>query len=346
MQLDSVNVLARAHYMPFYSRLGPYPQETLDRWLWRSGELFEYWAHEACLIPIEDRPLFVWAMERGSKWKALDRLAREKPDLIDRVFETVSQSGPIRVGEIDEDARTEAWWGWTDTKIALEYLFLTGRLTVFDRPNFTRLYEIPERVHPDALNHAAIDEHDARRAMLLRAISALGIGTASDLLDYYRLRGPATRALIGEMVDDGELVPVDVEGWKEQAYVTPAVGTPRTIPGAGFLSPFDPVVWSRPRAERLFDFFYRIEIYVPAPKRVHGYYVLPFRLGDRLAGRADLKADRKDGRLLVKGAFAEPWADPVVVGGAMRHELGTLAGWLGLNDVVIEPNGDLARHLV
>lgn len=345
VQLDSVNVLARAHYMPFFSRLGAYSKEALDGWLWRSGEMFEYWAHEACAIPLSDRSLFTWRMDVGRHWPGVERVMREQPELVERVYRTVAESGPIRVGEIDGESRTEAWWGWTDTKLALEYLFLTGRLTVADRPNFTRMYDLPERVHPHALNAPGVDEKEARKEMLRRAIHALGIGTVNDILDYYRLRGMETRSLVQELVGEGAMVAAEVEGWKEPVFIDPAAVDPRSIHGAGFLSPFDPVTWCRPRTERLFEFHYRIEIYVPAPKRVFGYYVLPFRMADRLVGRVDLKADRKEGKLLVKGAFAEPGVDRVAVGRSMRSELEALAAWLDLGDVVIEKNGDLATAL-
>ncbi len=345
VQLDSVNVLARAHYMPFYSRLGPYSRDTLDRWLWRSGEMFEYWGHVASLIPIADRPLFAGRMEGGWHWPAIDRIGQENPGLIERVLETIRENGPVRVGDVDPEGRTEAWWGWSDTKLALEYLFMTGRLTVADRPNFTRIYDLPERVHPGALELPAIDGRQALVEKLRRSIQALGVGTLADMADYYRLKMTAIRPLVRQLVEAGDIVPVTVQGWDEPAYADPAAPVPRSIESSGFLSPFDPVVWFRPRSERLFDFHYRIEIYTPAPKRIYGYYVLPYRIGERIAGRADLKADRKTARLLVHGAFAEPREHPGDVAARMAPDLEQMAGWLGLEEVVVDRNGNLSEEL-
>lgn len=345
VQLDSVNVLARAHYLPFYSRIGPYPRSALDAWLWRSGELFEYWAHEASLVPIGDRPLFAARMDGGWHWPGIERMKHDHPGLIERVLEAVRESGPLQVGHLDGAKRSQAWWGWSDTKLALEYLFLTGRLTVADRPNFTRMYEVPERVHPEALELPPIDPIEARRALLRRSISAIGVGTAADLADYFRLRATTLKPLIAEMVGSGELVEVRVEGWEQPAFLDPAATAPRRIAGSGFLSPFDPVVWFRPRTERLFDFHYRIEIYTPSHKRVHGYYVLPYRLGDRLVGRADLKADRKGRRLLVQSVFHETGEDPEEVAGPMAEDLRSMASWLDLDEVVVAPKGNLAAVL-
>lgn len=345
VQLDSVNVLARAHYLPFFSRLGPYPRTTLDNWLWRSGELFEYWAHEASLVPIGDRPLFAARMHGGWHWPGIERMKHDHPGLIERVLETVRKAGPLQVGHLDGEKRSQAWWGWSDTKLALEYLFLTGQLTVADRPNFTRMYEVPDRVHPAALELPAVDPVEARKALLRRSISAIGVGTAADLSDYFRLRVTTVKHLIAEMAADGELVEVGVESWDQTAFLDPVAVTPRRIAGSGFLSPFDPVVWFRPRTERLFDFHYRIEIYTPAHKRIHGYYVLPYRLGDRLVGRADLKADRKGRRLLVQGVFHESGEDPDEVAASMAPDLRSMSAWLELDEVVVEPNGNLAPRL-
>ncbi len=345
VQLDSVNVLARAHYMPFYSRLGPYPRDQLDRWLWRSGEMFEYWGHVASLIPTADRPLFAGRMKGGWHWPGINRIAKENPGLIDRVYDTIRDNGPVKVGDVDEEARTEAWWGWSDTKMALEYLFLVGKLTVADRPNFTRVYDLPERVHPEALAFPAVDPTEAAIGKVRRSINALGVATVADLADYYRLKMTTIRPLVKELVAAGEMEEVTVEGWSEPGYADPAAPLPRSIDSSGFLSPFDPVVWFRPRSERLFDFHYRIEIYTPAPKRIYGYYVLPYRIGERMAGRADLKADRKTGRLLVQGAFHEPDEMPGRVADRMAGDLRQMAEWLGLEVVQVNGKGNLAGEL-
>jgi uncharacterized protein YcaQ len=345
VQLDSVNVLARAHYLPFFSRLGPYSRPALDGWLWRSGELFEYWAHEASLVPIGDRPLFAARMDGGWHWPGIERMKHDHPGLIERVLAAVRESGPLQVGHIDGQKRSQAWWGWSDTKLALEYLFLTGKVTVADRPNFTRMYEVPDRVHPAALELPPVDPVEARKEMLRRSISAIGVGTATDLADYFRLRVTTIKPLIAQMAADGELVEARVAGWDQPAFLDPSAVAPRRIAGSGFLSPFDPVVWFRPRTERLFDFHYRIEIYTPSHKRIHGYYVLPYRLGDRLVGRADLKADRKGRRLLVQGAFNEPGEDAGEVAASMAADLESMAAWLELDEVVVESKGNLAPSL-
>jgi uncharacterized protein YcaQ len=345
VQLDSVNVVARAHYLPFFSRLGAYDREKLDRWLWRSRELFEYWVHEASLAPLEHRPLLAHRMTGGWHWPSVERMLERHPEFVEEVLESIRASGPVRVGDLDRNERSGSWWGWSDAKLALEYLFLTGRVTTTDRPGFQRVYDLPERVHPGVLDEQVVPEEEAHVELMRLAATAYGVGTVHDLADYYRIKiGPA-RVALERLLAEGAVEEVQVEGWRPPAYVPADLTIPRRVDARALLAPFDPMVWFRDRAERLFDFHYRIEIYVPAPKRVFGYYVLPFLLGDQLVARVDLKADRKAGALLARGVFAEPDTDRDLVARNLWTELCELAGWLGLGDVVVGENGDLVEPL-
>jgi len=346
-QIDSVNVLVRSHYLPLYSRLGPYPRELLDRAAYVDHELFEYWGHEASLLPVGLHPLLRWRMQRAQTWKRMARVAGERPDLLADVLALVRDAGPVRVSDLgDGGSRTGSWWGWSDGKNALEWLFWTGQLTTAGRRGFERLYDLPERVLPPAVLAAPTPpEDEAHRALLRLAARASGVATAADLADYFRLRMPVARPRIAELVDGGDLLPVTVRGWRHPAYLDPAARLPRAVRARALLSPFDSLVWERDRTERLFGFRYRIEIYVPAAKRVHGYYVLPFLLGDRLVARVDLKSDRAAGRLLVQSAYCEPTADPAAVAPELAAELTTMAGWLGLEGVHVTGRGDLASGL-
>jgi uncharacterized protein len=347
LQIDSVNVLARAHYVPLYSRLGPYDTGLLDAAAWgRPRRLFEYWAHEASLLPVETQPLLRWRMERARRQEAiyggLARFAQARADYLATVLAEVSARGPTTAGDLEGARGAGGWWGWSEPKRALECLFWEGRLTTATRRGFERVYDLPERVLPrDVL--AAPDPHpaDAQRALIAHAARALGVATAADLRDYFRFAGDEGTTAIAELVETGELIPVRVEGWTQKAWLHRDARLPRRIEARALLSPFDPLVWERGRTERLFGFRYRIEIYVPAHKRVHGYYVLPFLLGDRLVARVDLKADRAAGTLRVPAAHAEPDAPPETAD-ALRAELRTLADWLGLERVAVAPVGDLA----
>jgi uncharacterized protein YcaQ len=315
------------------------------------NELFEYWAHMASFVPIELHPLFRWRMEDAQKgtgtWAELARFAREQRKLVDRVFELVRERGPVSAGELSTpEARSQPWWGWSETKIALEYLFWCGRISARRRATFERVYDLTERTIPAAvLALPTPSRDDAKRALLERAGRHVGIGTTRDLVDYYRLKIPESRPLVADLVEGGALMEVKVEGWTERAYLHRDARIPRRIDAATVLSPFDSVVWERSRNERLFDFHYRIEIYTPAPKRVFGYYVLPFLLGDRLVARVDLKADRQHRALLAHGAFAEAGVDPKAIATPLARELRDLAAWLGLDRVVVGRRGDVARPL-
>jgi uncharacterized protein YcaQ len=365
LQLDSVNVFCRSHYMPVFSRLGPYPRAALDRLAWhadggakpgRAGrrELVEYWGHEASLLPVELQPLLRWRMARADAlaWKGVARVAAEQPELLEFVLDVVRERGPIRASDLAAKGRRKRepreMWSWSEEKTALEYLFFAGRVCAARRVNFERLYDLPERVLPRPVLEAPTPTQDeAQRQLLLIAAKRLGVATEADLGDYFRLPRTESKARVAELAEDGGLVPVRVEGWRQLAYLAaerPA-GLRRAASARALLTPFDSLVWARERTERLFDFRYRIEIYTPAPKRIHGYYVLPFLLGDRLVARVDLKSDRQAGVLRVRGAFAEPHADPALVAAELADELRLLSSWLGLDSVSVARKGDLAAPL-
>ena len=348
VQLDSVNVFSRTHYMPFFSRLGAYDRGALDAWLWGSGEVFEYWGHEASLLPIEHYPRLRWRMERGWVWNLGEQRLADQPGYLDSVLDQVRRRGPLKTSDLDDPGQRNGsgMWNWSNGKIALEMLFIQGQVATASRPNFVRMYDVADRVIPPALLEAEPpDMEEAQRQLLALSARALGVATAGDLLDYYRIRMPQARPLIAQLVGDGQLVEVEVEGWDSPAYLHPEASRPRRVEGRALLSPFDNLIWYRDRVQRLWDFHYRIEIYVPEPRRVYGYYVLPFLLDGDLVARVDLKADRKTGALLVKGAFAEPEVDKVRVARELRAELETVATWLDLTDLVVSPNGDLASRL-
>jgi uncharacterized protein YcaQ len=347
VQLDSVNVCVRAHYMPFYSRIGPYDRPKLDRWLNDSGEHVEYWAHEASVFPVEQYPNWRWRMAEARPGRQTLALMEEHPGVIVDVLEQVRHHGPLTVQDLDApNHRNEPWWGYGPGKVALEHLFAAGDISALRTGNFVRRYDIPDRMLPDGmLDEPILPKGEAYRRLLREAVTHHGIGTVLDIVDYHRLHGPTARPVLAALADAGDIEEVAVPGWRGPVYVDPGARRPRSVHGATLISPFDPLVWYRERAERLFDFRYRIEIYVPERDRVFGYYVLPFLLDGRLVGRVDLKADRPTGRLLVRGSYAEPWTDPVVVARELGAELERFARWLGLGEIVIEPKGNLSNLL-
>jgi uncharacterized protein YcaQ len=348
VQLDSVNVFIRTHYMPFFSRIGPYDRDALDAWLWDSGEVFEYWGHEASLIPTEHHRLFRWRMDRGVKWRRMRQLEENHPGYIEDVLSQVEERGPLQARDLRAPGERDpsSMWGWSDGKVALEVLFLQGKLAASDRPNFARMYDLTERVVPrEHLEAEPPEGEGGPEALIMLAAGSLGVGTADDLADYYRLSMPMARPIIRRLVESGRLTEVEVNGWNRPAYLHPDAILPRKARGTTLVSPFDSLIWYRPRVERLWDFHYRIEIYVPEPERTYGYYVLPFLRDGDLVARVDLKTTRRDRRLHVRGAFAEEGVDKKSVGRALRKELDLIAGWLDLEDLEIARNGDLYEFL-
>jgi uncharacterized protein YcaQ len=334
--------------MPFFSRLGAYDRSALDAWLWGSGEMFEYWGHEASLLPTPEHRLWRWRMNGNWGWDRVTQIRREHPGYMDAVLEQVRERGPLRTADLHDPGMRngDEMWGWSKGKIALEALFMEGLVTTSHRPNFVRMYDLTERVIPgEHLTADGLGIDEAQSALLRKAAAAIGVGTAADLADYYRIRLPQARPLIDRLVADGDLVEAAVDGWDGPAYLHPEASLPRRVEGRALLSPFDNLIWYRDRVQRLWDFHYRIEIYVPEPKRVYGYYVLPFLLDGELVARVDLKVDRKAGALLVKGAFSEPDIDPIRVARELRAELETTAAWLDLSELVVSRNGDLAPRL-
>ncbi len=356
LQLDSVNVFLRAHYMPIFSRLGPYDRARLDR-IAGHGEgpidrrLIEYWAHEASLVPLETHPLLRWRMADVDReaWGSISRVAREHPDVVAETLALVAERGPIRArdtGAVRGPPRPGHMWNWHQGKVALEHLFFTGRVAAARRINFERHYDTAERVIPAAIRELPTPSRaDAQRELVRIAARALGVATEPDLGDYFRLPRRDSKARVAELVADGELVPVAVEGWNASAYLWPNARRPRKLNARALLSPFDSLIWFRQRTERLFGFHYRIEIYTPAAKRLYGYYVLPFLLGEKLVARIDLKSDRAQSVLLVQGAFAQSDVELDHVAAELAEELRAVAAWLGLDQVVVRRRGDLAAAL-
>ncbi|MCT8971147.1 winged helix-turn-helix domain-containing protein [Microbaculum marinisediminis] len=351
VQIDSVNVLSRSHYLPFFSRLGPYGRDLLDRQAYGRKRYFEYWGHEASFIPVALQPAMRWRMHRARAgegiYSGLARFGREKRAFIDTVLKEIEAGGPTGASGLAAGGKSRpGWWEWGEGKTALEWLFWAGYVTTATRRNFERVYDLTERVLPqDVIAAPTPDEAEAQRALLRVAAKALGIATERDLRDYFRLPAADTGARIAELVEAGALLPVAVAGWKQAAYLDPDARMPRKVAARALLSPFDSLVWERDRAERLFDFRYRLEIYTPSEKRVHGYYVLPFLMGEGLVGRVCLKADRAAGILRVNAAHAEDGTDAAAVAAGLAEELGLMAGWLGLDGVEIGGGGDLAPAL-
>jgi uncharacterized protein YcaQ len=356
LQIDSVNVFERAHYMPIFSRLGPYDRARLDRMAGHGTgpidrRLFEYWAHEAALIPVELHPLFRWRMADVDReaWGSISRIARERPELVADTLELVARDGPIRArdtGFVRPTPRPGHMWNWHEGKRALEHLGFIGRIGTARRINFERRYDLIERVLPDEIRDQPTPApEDAQRELVRIAARALGVATEPDLGDYFRLPRRVSKARVAELERAGELIPVQVEGWTAPAYLWPGARAPRRLQARALLSPFDPMIWFRQRTERLFGFRYRIEIYTPAAQRVYGYYVLPFLLGEELVARVDLKSDRQRRALLVQGAFAEDGAEREHVAGELAAELRVVASWLGLPEIEVADRGDLAGEL-
>jgi uncharacterized protein YcaQ len=358
IQIDSVNVLARAHYLPTFSRYGPYPMAALDELAHGRRELFEYWGHAACFLPIDLYPLMRWRMDNQRQaWSGING---KRKAFIDAVYHEVAARGPLAAGELANGGKSKGpWWGWSDGKEALELLFSQGRLAIAGRRKFERLYDLPERVLPRAtLEAPAVPPTEAKKALLVRAARAMGIGTAKDIAQYFHIdawwdrstlngrRAPSKmNVLFEELVEERRLERVHVEGWKHPAFVVPGARIPESIDAASIVSPFDPLLWERKWTRAVFGFEYQIEIYVPPPHRIYGYYVLPFLLGDRFAARVDLKADRRTSTLIVHAAYLERGFDPPRVAAALAGELRSMAAWLSADSIRVGPKGTLAMAL-
>jgi uncharacterized protein len=353
VQIDSVNVLVRSHYLPLFSRRGPYPIDVLERAAYgEKRTLFEYWGHEASLLPVEHHPLFRWRMERARNgegtWGRLRRYATEHQALVADALAQIRERGALGASELNGAGRSSgAWWGWSQGKEILEWLFWIGDLTTAGRRNFERLYDLPERVLPDEIRRAPTpSKQEAQRQLMTIAARALGVATSRDLRDYFRLPTQDARERLAELVEAGVLRPVQVEGWKQAAYLSAEAKAPRRVAVSALLSPFDSLIWERERTQRLFGFHYRLEIYTPAHKRLHGYYVLPFLHGDRLVARVDLKSDRKRGRLEVRGGSVEQGEKAGSVAEAMAPQLQGMARWLHLEcAATTSRRGELMRAL-
>ncbi len=351
IQLDSVNVAVRAHFMPFFSRLGAYPMGLLDDGAHERFDLFEFWGHVASLIPVEQYPLFRHRMEDGIKRRPRT-LRSADAEYLDLILDEIRERGPLTIADLEDPGKrsggggTPGWWNRAPGKVALEYHFGTGDLTSVERRGFSRVYDLPERAIPPEYRDAEpVSREDAHREFLRIAARAYGIGTGADLADYYRISMPEARPRLAELVEAEELREVEVDGWDQAAYLHQDASSDGALSARAILSPFDSLIWERDRTERLFDFFYRIEIYVPERKRQYGYYVLPFLLGEDLVARVDVKAERDRGTLRIRGAFIEDGQDPEHVAPELAAELKLMADWLGLKRVRVGRRGNLCGAL-
>lgn len=348
IQLDSVPVIIRTQYMPGFSRLGPYDPALLDDIAYRKDEWFEAFIHEASVVPVEDEPLFRFTKERarsGETWAGLVKLANKEGPYITEVLQEVADRGPLKANELSNPRPREGeWWGSRSIgTLALDYLFRIGAVGIRRVGNFEKEFDLLEKIVPaNVLAQPTPTEVDALKELLVRSAQALGVATAPELTDYFRLPKRAVKPLFAELVEEGRVVPCMAEGTHRAAYMHPDAVLPRSVHARALLSPFDPVVWYRERGSWLFDFDYRIEIYVPKPKRQYGYYVLPFLLGDEIVGRCDLKTDRKDGVLRLLGAFAERGVPEAAIAEDLAAELRQLATMVGVDDVVVDAKGQLA----
>jgi uncharacterized protein len=342
IQIDSVNVLVRSQELPLFSRLGNHDRNAIPK-ATESQKIFEYWGHEAAHLPVEIHPLFRWKMEAARLGKArhwgLTSFYDDNKAFVKRMLKNVETNGPTTARELStrtekRGADKKTWWDWDEAKVGLEYLFLTGQLMSRGRgTDFARIYDTPEHVLPrQVLDAPTPTEHDARKQLLIRSAIAQGVATVGDLADYYRQKPAAVKPLIAELIEEGELRTVAVDGWAEKAFVHRSAKLPKQLHATALLSPFDSLVWCRPRNERLFDFHYRIEIYTPKEKRKFGYYVLPFMMNGQMVGRVDLKADRANSKLLVHSVHTEKGVKRATINDALNNELRALATWLQLNE--------------
>jgi uncharacterized protein len=354
LQIDSVNVLIRSHYLPLYARLGGYDRALLDKRSFdnKHRHFFECWAHEASLVPLELHPLMRWRMERARNgdgtYTGMDNFGRDEKTYLKSTLAFITKHGPVRTSDIPDGGKSAGgWWGWSKGKLALETLFDQGLITTATRQGFERIYDIPERVIPaEVMARPTPSETEAQHSLVGKASEALGIATGQDLRDYFRLSPAAFKTALASALEEGVLRPVKVEGWKPQAYLHRNAKLPKKAGATTLLSPFDPLVWNRDRAERLFNFHYRIELYTPEAKRKFGYYVLPLLHGEKLVGRLCLKADRQNATLRVNTAHHETTELANDLRKPLKLELRRMADWLGLENVSVNNRGNLAQALL
>ena len=351
LQIDAVSVVARSHLLVLRSRLGSSQErllEVLNRSAYKRRDLTEYWCHEASYLPVQDWPLFKWRMQEaqsGKVWKGIWDFVTNNRKFVEAVHEKIRDLGPSSAGQLGSQKKKGSWWSWSDTKIALEWLFWVGAVAVSHRENFTRFYDLSERVLPEEILGSALPANQAQRELILKASRHLGVATAEDLVDYHRLPKIEGKKRVGELAEDKLLREVVVEGWDRPGYLHPKTSFEKTTSRSVLLSPFDPLVWFRPRARRLFDFDYRLEIYIPAEKRIHGYYVLPFLDRNKLRARVDVKANSEKNILEVRGAYGEGRTVDQETAENLAHELQALASWRNLDGLKIGKRGNLANPL-
>ena len=351
LQIDAVSVVARSHLLVLRSRLGSSHErllEVLNRSAYKRRDLTEYWCHEASYLPVQDWPLFKWRMQEaqsGKVWKGIWEFVTNNRKFVEAVHKKIRDLGPSSAGQLGSQKKKGSWWSWSDTKIALEWLFWVGAVAVSHRENFTRFYDLSERVLPEEILGSALPANQAQRELILKASRHLGVATAEDLVDYHRLPKVEGKKRVGELAEDKLLREVVVEGWDRPGYMHPKTSFEQTTSRSVLLSPFDPLVWFRPRARRLFDFDYRLEIYIPAEKRIHGYYVLPFLDRNKLRARVDVKANSEKNILEVRGAYGEGPTVDQETAESLAHELQALATWRNLDGLKIGKRGNLANPL-
>ena len=351
LQIDAVSVVARSHLLVLRSRLGSSQErllEVLNRSAYKRRDLTEYWCHEASYLPVQDWPLFKWRMQEaqsGKVWKGIWEFVTNNRKFVEAVHEKIRDLGPSSAGQLGSQKKKGSWWSWSDTKIALEWLFWVGAVAVSHRENFTRFYDLSERVLPKEILGSALPANQAQRELILKASRHLGVATAEDLVDYHRLPKVEGKKRVGDLAEDKLLREVVVEGWDRPGYMHPKTSFEKTTSRSVLLSPFDPLVWFRPRARRLFDFDYRLEIYIPAEKRIHGYYVLPFLDRNKLRARVDVKANSEKNILEVRGAYGEGRTVDQETAESLAHELQALASWRNLDGLKIGKRGNLANPL-
>jgi uncharacterized protein YcaQ len=350
LQIDSVNVFERSHYLPVFARLGSYDKTLLDKLTFAArGPYTEYLAHEATFLPVADYPLLGFRRNRMRQKYGQDDWMAANPSMIAWLLNELNEKGPVPASRIEhvDNVRKGPWWGWSDVKTGLEHLFYWGGVVTAGRRNFERVYALPEQVLPSSVLDVDVPTDDAVRELVRRATRAHGIGTVKDIADYYRLGIAETKTAIQELVDAAELRTVTVPGWGAPAFLHAEARIPRRIDATALLSPFDPIVWERSRALRMFDFHYRIEIYTPEPQRKYGYYTLPVLVDEALVGRIDLKSDRQNGVLRVQSAWHEAGAPvaPDLMAERLVPLLRETAAWQGLSEITVRDRGDASRGL-